>query len=224
MKLPPPLLGLPASLLVLIAAQVAAEPPRLPTAIRKMGLDSGEKFLPDYMAFEDEPIYAQAPLSPREAALAARLAREAFDQSVELPCLAANDSSAMLRPPFATHGGLDTEQSGWELVRRAAEALHLLRGRQSCPAGMSSCANIGEPNKCCLNGEVCVSISDPSVGSVACCPQGRTCTGTVGSCNPGSTSCPAQLGGGCCIPGYVCQGVGCKLLPYDPASPIKADD
>jgi len=225
-------LGLPASLLVLVVSQAAsseapppaqARPPQLPTAIRKMGLDGGEKFFPEYMAFAvgapDAVFeYAPTPLSPREAALAARLARRDADADANAngDPLPAGNASLPLRPAFATHGGLEEDQSSpLELLRRAAEALHLLQGRQSCPAGMGSCAAIGAPNKCCITGEYCVQVNDPSVGQVACCPQGRTCSGSVGPCGAGSTSCSADLGGGCCIPGYVCQGVGCELRSFE---------
>jgi progranulin len=208
-------LGLPSSLLLLIAAQVASQDVgmRLPTAIRKMSLDEGEKLFPEYMAFEEE-FYAQAPLSPREAAAAAQMARDA-DEAL----LLATNATIPYRPPFAQHEDERKGLLGWELFRRAAEALSLLQGRQACPSGMSSCLNIGYPNKCCMSNEVCVQVTDTMVGHVACCPQGITCSGSVGPCGSGATSCPAELGGGCCIPGFVCQGVGCKYLVPRPNIP-----
>ena len=201
MQLYPALLGLPAPLLLLIAAQVDGQ---LPTAVRKMGLDDGEKFFPEYMAFEEE-IYEQAMLSPREAVAAVRMSRE------EEVRLLGTDSLISYQPPFAPHVTGDEGQLGWEIFRRAGEALSLLQGRQSCPEGMGNCANVGEPNKCCMNTEVCVTVQDSSSGNIACCPQGKKCSGAVGQCAQGATSCPAELGGGCCIPGFVCLGVGCKL-------------
>lgn len=77
---------------------------------------------------------------------------------------------------------------GDDVRRRAAEALARLARRSSCPAGMDSCA-------------------------AKCCPEGATCGGGVGSCPAGAASCPPSPGGGCCIPGYVCQGVGCRCRP-----------
>jgi hypothetical protein len=95
-------------------------------------------------------------------------------------------------------------------MERAARALTLLERRSSCPSDMESCASIGSPAKCCEAGTVCTWVSDSTVGNVACCPEGSTCGGSVGDCPSGAVSCPAELGGGCCIAGYVCQGDGCE--------------
>ncbi|KAM0333135.1 hypothetical protein ACHAQA_001794 [Verticillium albo-atrum] len=74
----PTFLGLPTSLLLLIAAHVEGQQARQPTAIRKLPLAASEKLLPEHFAFqESSPIpdnYQPAPfLTPREAVLAARL-------------------------------------------------------------------------------------------------------------------------------------------------------
>lgn len=108
------------------------------------------------------------------------------------------------QPPFGLH---ESESS---IFHRAAVALSLLQRRSSCPSGMSSCDAIGAPNKCCSTGTTCTSVQDSTVGHVACCPDSSSCGGNVGKCPSGAVTCPAELGGGCCIPGYVCQGVGCK--------------
>ncbi|WYZ41618.1 hypothetical protein EsH8_V_000513 [Colletotrichum jinshuiense] len=194
---PASLLGLPSSLLLLIANHVYAA--EHPTAIRKMAPNAAEKLLPDDLAFADD-IFT-TPLSPREELLAARMADDSFLYNASFP----------YRPPFAQHS--DGVSQGWEHLRRAAEALHILESRQACPANMNSCENIGSPNKCCMSNEVCVKVEDEAVGNVACCPNGATCSGTVGACPNGTTSCDADLSGGCCIPGYVCQGVGCVPSP-----------
>ncbi|KAG5923651.1 hypothetical protein E4U42_004897 [Claviceps africana] len=119
------------------------------------------------------------------------------------PSNAAPDSRVY--PAFAPHN--DGRQEG--ILPRAAQALDLLLKRTSCPAGMNSCGDSGSPNKCCPQGTYCTSVPDTDVGHVACCPSGSICAGAVGKCPSDATSCPPALGGGCCIPGYVCQGVGC---------------
>ncbi|ROT37688.1 hypothetical protein SODALDRAFT_340862 [Sodiomyces alkalinus F11] len=224
---PATILGLPSSLLLLVAAQVEAqEAQRNPTAIRKMPLDSSEKLFPEYLSFsnDQEDAYRASPfLSPREAVLAARLQLSVEEES----SLAANVSTTWpggrrYRPAFQLHQRGNSwngvgDGAGWELLRRARESLNALEGRHTCPEGMKNCGDIGEPNKCCMSGENCVEVEDPSVGNVACCPQGAECGGPVGSCPDGSPSCSTELGGGCCIPGFVCRGVGC--VPSPPAVP-----
>ena len=192
-------LGLPPALLLLVVAHVTAQgADQVPTAIRKMPPDSGAKFFPEYVAYEPIYSYDEALLSPREAALAARLDREG-----ETPRRTDNSS---FRPIFKTHG---EEPNAF---RRAAEALKLLQRRESCPPDMSSCSGIGFPNKCCFAEEECVKVDDSTVGNVACCPKGIDCSGGVGSCPATAVTCPAELGGGCCIAGYICKGLGCEHI------------
>jgi hypothetical protein len=221
---------LPLSLWLLLTAQIEAraqaqaEPQiqqqPLPTAIRKMPPDQGAKFHHEYCAFPD--LAAHAPTRRRPlAAIAARSAHEA-DDSLRL---AANASAELpLRPPFAVLSGAEEEQHhqeqrippapGWDLFRRAASALALLEKRQwSCPTGTKSCDAVGYPNSCCQEGETCVEVPDTGLGPVGCCPKGATCGGGVSSCGGGSTPCGSEIGGGCCIPGFVCGGVGCKFHP-----------
>ncbi|KAM7221746.1 hypothetical protein V8F06_002954 [Rhypophila decipiens] len=229
--------ALPFSLwLLLMAAEIEARDTQaqqqselLPTAIKKMSPDQGEKFFPHYYAFADDS-FAQVtePLSP----IAARRLSEDEDDKRRL---FANASTELpFRQPFAPHlgglvftsdddgghygrhnralgGGAGSESSGRRnLFQRAAEALAWLERRDwSCPSGTSSCAAIGYPNSCCENDEVCVEITDTGLGNVGCCPQGATCGGSVSQCSNGNTPCASDIGGGCCIPGYVCQGVGC---------------
>ncbi|KAI8235426.1 hypothetical protein K4K57_004331 [Colletotrichum sp. SAR 10_99] len=195
------LVGLPSSLLLLITAHVGAENP---TAIRKMSPNAGEKLLPDDLAFAKDVF--DTPLTPHEKLLAARMADDPFLYNASYPH----------RPPFASHSS--QAGLGWEHFRRAIDVLNLLEKRQACPTKMNSCETIGSPDKCCMTNEVCVKVVDESVGNVACCPAGASCNGPVGICPIGTTSCAADVGGGCCIPGYVCQGSGCKYtfeLPKD---------
>lgn len=196
------LLGLPPALLLLVVSHVTAQGlDQLPTAIRKMPPDSGAKFFPEYVAFDSASTYDEAPLSPREAVLAARLARD--DELLK------RGDGGFFRPVFKTHEEAE-ERSG---LRRAAEVLHILQKRESCPSNMASCSKIGFPNKCCFAEEECVKVDDSTVGNVACCPNGIDCSGGVGACPSTAVTCPADLGGGCCIAGYICKGLGCKSRP-----------
>lgn len=222
---------LPLSLWLLVAAQIEArvqeqqaesEPQQrlLPTAIRKMPPDQGAKFHHEYCAFAEHAAFGPAAQRP-VAAIAARSALNADDALI----LAANVSAELpLRPPFALLSGPEEvnrndEESiappppprAWDLFRRAASALAFLERRQwACPSGTSSCAAIGYPNSCCGERETCVKVADTGLGPVGCCPAGATCGGGISGCAAGSTACGSDIGGGCCIPGFVCQGVGCK--------------
>ncbi|OTB15019.1 hypothetical protein K445DRAFT_121120 [Daldinia sp. EC12] len=194
------MLRLPSSLLVLLAAatQLCAQQQQHPTAIRKMSLDEGEMFLPEYYAF------APSQLQPRD----------------EGELLQVGNSSAAIpfRPPYPLHydylrrraeGGQG--DSGPSLYNRARDILAKLQGRQfACPESTHSCENIDQPNYCCSQGTQCFVVTNaPEAGNVGCCPDGQTCGVTVGQCSDGSTSCPANQGGGCCISGFVCAEVGC---------------
>ncbi|CAK7206992.1 hypothetical protein SEUCBS139899_009800 [Sporothrix eucalyptigena] len=119
-------------------------------------------------------------------------------------------------PPFSIHHETaDNDESAadnaaLELFRRAADALSRLQHRQwGCPTGTTSCEDIGYPYSCCTNTEKCYKVTDTGLGPVGCCPEGETCGGAVSDCTSDSTACPESLGGGCCIAGYVCEGVGC---------------
>lgn len=196
------LVGLPASLVLLVANQIDAQ--QLPTAIKKMSLDDGEKIMPDYLAFD--PQFAAVAQSPVQA--------RGLSPNEEL-LLALNSSAALpFRPPFGILQEEGGPYDGGErpaLYRRAREALHRLQGRSfSCPDNTHGCDSIDQPNYCCSTGETCFTVKNsPNAGNVGCCPDGLTCNGGVGSCGGGSTSCPAEQGGGCCIPGYVCAQIGC---------------
>ncbi len=202
--------ALPSSLLLLVAAQVSAEQQqqqieRQPTLIRKMPLDSAEKLFDSYLAFAPLPETPPGRIAPR-----------AFLNSHEAVLLAANSSALLsfrpaFRPSPSTASDVsDDDYAGWVLFRRAAAALAALQSRQwGCPAGTSSCAGIGYPYSCCHTGETCYKITDTGLGPVGCCPASATCGGTISTCGAGDLACPSSLGGGCCIAGYSCQGVGC---------------
>ncbi|KAI1778040.1 hypothetical protein F4818DRAFT_404670 [Hypoxylon cercidicola] len=221
----PKMLGLPPSLIMLLAAATIARAQH-PTAIRKMSLDEGEKFMPEYYAFGPLPPPPQQPLHrPRDAGL--------LQPDEELLLSSNNSVPIPFLPPYPRHydyhsgrikaqaeegEGKEENQRRQEeksgsamLYRRAREVLAKLQGRQfACPEGTHSCTNIDQPNYCCTTGTTCFIVTNaPNAGNVGCCPEGANCGVTVGTCTDGSTACPANLGGGCCIPGFVCAEVGC---------------
>lgn len=174
--------ALPASLIVLVS-QAAADQ-AAPTAIKKLSFNSNEKILAQHLAFS--PL-----LSPFET-----VPEERYN----------GDITSRYWPAYKRHHD-ETEEN---LLRRAAEALAMLEKRASCPPGMNSCDYQGSPNKCCQDGTYCTDVPDTMVGHVACCPDGASCGGGVADCPSDAVTCPPDLGGGCCIPGYVCQGEGCE--------------
>lgn len=228
----PPLLGLPSSLLLLLATQLAtAQQQQLPTAIRKMGFDAGEKFFPEYYAFSDEDAVVQqqqqviAQRATNPALPPARRGGVLTEEDEEL--LATNSSASIpYRAPFAAHFYSNVEVRGHEddildddwgdLLFSHHRARYLVEVKlagakrdYACPTGTSSCSSIGYPNSCCQSGTTCVQIDDTGLGSVGCCPDGESCTGTI-ACSDGQQGCSSESGGGCCISGYECASVGCK--------------
>lgn len=231
MHIPTAMLNLPPSLLILLAAATQLRAQQHPREIRKMSLDEGEKFLPEYFAFGPAP----APASSQALLHHGRGADTLLTPDEEL-LLAGNSSAAIaFRPPYPLHydyhaaglskeigarggagGSLDEgrgESRSLQLYRRAREVLAKLQGRQfACPQGTHSCADINQPNYCCTQGTTCFVVTNaPEAGNVGCCPDGQTCGVTVGECSGGATACPTDVGGGCCIPGFVCADVGCKF-------------
>ncbi|QBZ62509.1 hypothetical protein PoMZ_11391 [Pyricularia oryzae] len=180
---------LPVPLLLLLDLATAALQPMV---IRKMSPDESEKFFPHYVAFPEDQLAAVSALQKR------------------------HHPEPAFSPSFPIH--VDDPGSPSEdetLYRRAAAALARLQRRQwGCPAGTASCSNIGHPDRCCRQTETCYKIDDTGLGSVGCCANGSTCGGTISNCAPGDTACPASMGGGCCIAGFVCQGVGCVRMDY----------
>ncbi|KAH6631100.1 hypothetical protein B0J18DRAFT_423117 [Chaetomium sp. MPI-SDFR-AT-0129] len=222
----------PASLWLLLAAQAKAHERRNePTAVRKMPADQGAKFHHEYCAFDDshqempQGIFASEPIPntpPPPAALAARSTHDTDDARR----LWANSSAELaVRAPFGVLLGSYEQQmeeeKNWNILRRAASALSHLNQRQwACPSGTTSCAAIGFPHSCCGRDEMCMAVDDTGLGPVGCCPAGATCSGGISGCAGGSTACDSQVGGGCCIPGWVCQGVGCvQPAPSPPPAP-----
>jgi hypothetical protein len=182
-----------------------------PVGVMKMKADEGEKFYVEYWQFEGERGKS---IISDTTNIHLRI-RDEEEEAV----LAVNASAEVsYRAPFALH----TEQESNSIDLRAlkalecrgtAAALAVLEKRQfACPAGTSDCSSIGHPNSCCATDETCFVIQDTGLGPVGCCPNGSTCGGTITNCDSPNTACPDNLGGGCCIPNYVCAGVGCKYI------------
>jgi hypothetical protein len=160
-----------------------------PIGVRKMSLDEGEMFMLDNWIFAaDMPSQSSSK-------------RSDFD-------VFGNTTSQALSPlrPLA--------QSDW-LARMHIRDI-LLNRQFKCPDGTTSCESIGAPDVCCGTGSICISVTGSSdAGDVGCCPNGQTCAGGV-SCDEASgyTSCPGTDNGGCCLPGFKCQGIGCKSQAF----------
>jgi hypothetical protein len=105
-----------------------------------------------------------------------------------------------------------SESSLFDPILRIAPRASLFGRDFQCPDGTRACTSLDAPNSCCGTTDTCISVPDTGFGSVGCCPQGQACSGSI-SCDTskGYTSCPGSDNGGCCLPGYGCNGVGCKL-------------
>ncbi|KAF7586226.1 hypothetical protein BBP40_009224 [Aspergillus hancockii] len=164
-----------------IQSQLAQSPVR---GIKKMSSDEGEKFFLDYWYFEaGNSTDLQSPENS-----------ETGHSDIE-------SRSYPYQPSYS----LDPDGGpNW-----MGHFSPLLRRDFKCPAGTNACTSINRPNSCCSTGSTCEIVEDTGSGDVGCCPSGQMCSGTIGSCQKGYTSCPASLGGGCCIPGYECVSGGC---------------
>ncbi|TID15699.1 hypothetical protein E6O75_ATG08027 [Venturia nashicola] len=175
-----------------LSAQEQLAASRTPIGVRKMGEDESEMFFLDYWQFEEQEEHMQSP---------SRRDKKLWTRSIP-----ANHSlEGELLPPLLLHSsGLD--QSSFGLSPRSLFARDF-----QCPSGTNNCSSINHPNSCCAAGETCVSVADNGIGNVGCCPAGATCTREVASCdtNAGYKSCPGSSNGGCCIPNFDCEGVGC---------------
>lgn len=179
----------------------------VPIAVKKMGVDESEKFWPHYWGFEEIQHLSHPGSADFDGGNSIRK-----DYEQEKNQLLFNSSKTInVTPPFALHADFDEAPASLLDRRRgAADALAILQRGFQCPSGTSSCSGIGYPNSCCATGETCVVITDTGLGPVGCCESGSNCGGTISTCAADSTACPDSLGGGCCISGYTCSGVGCK--------------
>lgn len=191
---------------------------RTPVGVMKMSDDPSQKFYMHYWGYEDD-----VPESNTSDIPPARLLRPR-DEDEEAILLANSSAAISYRAPFALHTdeifGLRHLKGRGRIPGRdaAGAALAALQKRQfECPSGTSACTSIGYPNSCCATDEMCFKIQDTGLGPVGCCPSGETCGGTITGCNSPNTPCAENEGGdyeggGCCIPNYVCAGVGCKFF------------
>jgi hypothetical protein len=184
---------------------------RSPVGVLKMSDDEGEKFYMEYWQFEGE--LEESWLSDASTSLRAR------DEEEEARLLANSSAIVSFRPPFAFHREDGSSPLSFEDLkarkgiegRNAADFLAVLERRGFvCPTGTADCSGISQPNYCCPTTETCFAIQDTGLGPVGCCPNGSTCGGTISGCNAPNSPCDDSLGGACCIPNYVCAGVGCK--------------
>lgn len=156
-----------------------------PIGVKKMSLDEGEMFMLDNWIFEaDTQSRAETKRSDYE-----EFGNGTFQARSPLRPLAEEDFLARLH------------------IRDV-----LLKRQFKCPEGTNSCSAIGAPDVCCGTGSTCINVnSNTDAGSVGCCPQGQTCAGSI-SCDTanGYSACPDAPNGGCCLPGFRCQGVGCE--------------
>lgn len=179
-------------------------------SVRKMGIEQGEMFFPEYWRFDtvkeqesllesgtrEAPRNIFAPLHGRDNS------RDWANASIPQP----------LQAPFALHvnGDFDNQPLRGRLLKSPRAIFGLDKRQFQCPGDTTVCTNISQPNSCCPTGTVCQSITDTGSGTVGCCPEGSTCSEQVGGCGAPDISCPGSSGGGCCIQGYSCNGVGCE--------------
>ncbi len=182
-----------------------------PIGVHKMNSDEGEMFFLEYWRFHrgSQETTLQDELVPAERRARSLQSHSDEDDHTPLGTWLHNMTShPLLQAPFSLHANQDEAYPG-PLSPRGV--LHFLNGRGfQCPTGTASCTAINRPNSCCPTGEACQLITDVGLGDVGCCTQGQSCSNQVSSCQQGYTSCPGSSGGGCCIPGYTCNGVGCK--------------
>lgn len=133
------------------------------------------------------------------------------EDNVEIPEQLLNISATSnLKPPFFLHA-----DELWNLnegLLRWPRDLFSKRDYQ-CPTGTTNCSSIARPNSCCGQGQQCILVQNTGSGDVGCCPSGSTCGNAISTCNTaaGYSSCPSSSNGGCCIPGYTCDSIGCKF-------------
>lgn len=180
-----------------------------PKGMRKMSGDPSEMFFLDYWQFEaDVQSDQQHEQTAHHTTSDLDLQRRACP--VDMPGNASFATSFL--PPFLRHSS-NPMQAPLNL-RNLPRGLVQKRDFK-CPTDTNACTSIDRPDNCCGKDETCTIIEDTGVGDVGCCPEGETCGGSVSSCNTaeGYKSCPDSPNGGCCIPDFTCQDVGCECDP-----------
>ena len=183
---------------------------QVPIAVRKMSGDQGEMFFPEYWRFEPETnggskleLDREIPISRSSGPLEGQLSVDSWaNASIPQP----------LQAPYSLHTShqLHTRPLLRRILRSPAAIFALDSRDFACPNGTSVCTSINRPNSCCATGLVCQLTTDAGQGDVGCCQSGQVCGEQVSGCPAQDTLCPDSLGGGCCIPGSVCNGVGCE--------------
>ena len=170
-----------------------------PNALRKMSSDEGQMFFLEYWSFSGDGADNKQKLENKD------IPNGSGEQCAET--LGNIPQTCPPQPALLLHGDKLPTMSN-RFLRNPLEKRDF-----SCPTGTTSCASINRPDSCCENGLQCNIITDTGLGDVGCCAD-SSCSGEVTGCQAGYTACPASQGGGCCIPGYACSGVGCMYLPY----------
>lgn len=167
-----------------IAVKLAQFPIR---GVRKMSEDEGEKFFLEYWDFDGDAPSIQD-ISPVPSNVSGMLIPRSYS----------------FRSAFSLHTPVQYARDIF---------LRPYKRDFQCPGGTYGCSSINRPESCCAAGDVCELVQWSGSQAVGCCPAGVSCSGPVGSCSVGYSTCPESLGGGCCIPGYECISGGCELLP-----------
>ncbi|KAF2100290.1 hypothetical protein NA57DRAFT_54381 [Rhizodiscina lignyota] len=190
-----------------------------PVGVRKMSGDEGEKFFLEYWQFDEEAQSWEGEEDGYAAQFAGdtpRIRRRAVGEEGDGAYANSSMQTALL-PPFLLHDETVMRDSKLEWLFPRA----LLQTRSfQCPTGTNNCSSIQRPNSCCATDETCVIVDDSDLGDVGCCPSGGNCGGTVSDCDTsqGYTSCPGSDNGGCCIPNFTCEGIGCKSISASTAT------
>ena len=167
-----------------------------PNSLRKMSSDEGQMFFLEYWSFEGHESRSKPKIGneqlPDES-------QKGFDG------LRNTSQTYLPQPALLLHA------DGLPAILNRFLRNPLQKRDFSCPMNTTSCTAINRPNSCCSDGLQCNIIPDTGFGDVGCCAD-SSCSGQVTGCQEGYTSCPASQGGGCCIPGYACNGVGCMVL------------
>lgn len=184
--------------------------------VMKMTADEGQKFFPDYWLYDGEHSLHDSKGSYM------RNMRDEETNLTNSPIIPALRPLIQSNIPSSFHPSQASESKIDRVLERrnAIAVLATLQKRDfQCPTGTADCSAIGHPNSCCPLSDVCIAIEDTGLGPVGCCRRGKKCGGTIHDCSGSNTACPSSLGGGCCIPNYVCGGVGCKN-PQDSACSV----
>ncbi|KAJ5160482.1 uncharacterized protein N7482_007486 [Penicillium canariense] len=186
-----------------IESQLADGPAQ---GVRKMTDDEGEKFFLEYWQFGEE----QGGLPERNLGEANATSHTPnFDIAADQ-----HDNNEEMGIDFSPARFLARSHA----LEPSFEAESRRRGRLlesrdfKCPTGTNACTSINRSDRCCSTGDTCIIVTNTGSGDVGCCPSGQTCSGTIGSCQVGYSTCSQALGGGCCIPGYECVQGGCAYI------------